>query len=250
MREERMADIIAGRQPVLEALRAGRPINRLLVAQDGGRHSLVAEILHLAQAARTPVDFVSRPVLDQVSRNAVHQGVVAYVAAKEYLSLHELVALSQERGEPPFYCILDGLEDPQNFGAILRTCCATGVHGVVTRMRRAVGLTMAVSKASAGAIEYVPVARVGNIAQCIGELQWRNVSVVGIDAGGAATYAEVDYTAPVAIVIGGEGRGLSDLVRRRCDAVVRIPMRGAINSLNASVAAAIVLYEVYRQRGW
>lgn len=250
MRERSAPDIIIGRQPVLEALKAGRPVNRLALARDSGRHSLIAEILHLAQANRIPVDFVSRLALDQVSGTASHQGVIAYTGAKEYVTLDEVVASSLQLREAPFYCIADGIEDPQNLGAILRTCCAAGVHGVITRTRRAVGLTAAVSKASAGAIEYVPVARVANITYCIAELQRQNVWVVGVDGSGDMLYTEVDYTAPVAIVIGGEGQGVSDLVRRKCDALVRIPMRGEISSLNASVAAAIVLYEAYRQRGW
>ncbi|MBN1152841.1 MAG: 23S rRNA (guanosine(2251)-2'-O)-methyltransferase RlmB [Dehalococcoidia bacterium] len=250
MRESRAPDVIAGRQPVLEALKAGRPVNRVLVARDSGRHSVVAEILHLAQLRRIPVDFVSRLVLDQASSATVHQGVLAHAGAKEYVTLDELFAVSAERHEAPFLCVLDGIEDPQNFGAILRTCSAVGAHGVVTRTRRAVGLTAAVSKASAGAIEYVPVARVSNIAYCIAELQRQGVWVVGVDGRGETLYTGIDYTSPTAIVIGGEGEGVSDVVWKKCDAVVRIPMRGDIGSLNASVAAAIVLYEVYRQRGW
>ena len=245
-----MADIIAGRQPVLEALKAERPINRLLVSQDSGRHSIVAEILHLAQSRRIPVDFVPRLSLDQASGATAHQGVLAYAGSKAYVTLDDLLAISREKGEQPLYCLLDGIEDPQNLGAILRTSNAAGVHGVVIRSRRAVGLTTAVSRASAGAIEYVPVARVSNIAYSIESLQKQNVWVVGIDGRGDSLYTDIDYTAPTAIVIGGEGAGLSDVVRRKCDMVARIPMRGDIGSLNASVAAALVLYEAYRRRGW
>jgi len=245
-----VADIIAGRQPVLEALKAERPINRLLVSQDSGRHSIVAEILHLAQSRRIPVDFVPRLSLDQASGATAHQGVLAYAGSKAYVTLDDLLAISREKGEQPLYCLLDGIEDPQNLGAILRTSNAAGVHGVVIRSRRAVGLTTAVSRASAGAIEYVPVARVSNIAYSIESLQKQNVWVVGIDGRGDSLYTDIDYTAPTAIVIGGEGAGLSDVVRRKCDMVARIPMRGDIGSLNASVAAALVLYEAYRRRGW
>ena len=245
-----MTDIIAGRQPVLEALRAGRPINRVLVARDSGRHSVVAEILHLAQLRRIPVDYVPRVVLDQEAGVGVHQGVFAYAGSKDYVALDDLLEVSRVRGEPPFYCVLDGIEDPQNLGAIIRSCCAAGVHGVVIRSRRAVGLTTAVAKASAGAVEYVPVARVSNIAYSIAALQNQNVWVVGIDGLGDCVYTGVDYTVPTAVVIGGEGGGVSDVVRKKCDTVARIPMRGNISSLNASVAAALVLYEAYRQRGW
>jgi 23S rRNA (guanosine2251-2'-O)-methyltransferase len=245
-----MPDLIAGRQPVLEALRAGRPVNRLLLARDSGRHSVLAEILHLAQSARIPVDYVPRTAMDQACGGAVHQGVLAYAAARSYVTLDDLLEESRKMGEQPLYCLLDGIEDPHNLGAILRSACAAGVHGVVVRSRRAVGLTAAVAKASAGAIEYVPVARVSNLAYSIASLQEHGLWVVGVDASGTSLYDAVDYTAPVAVVIGGEGSGLSDLVRKRCDAVVRIPMKGAISSLNASVAAALVMYEALRQRGW
>lgn len=245
-----MPDILAGRQPVLEALRAGRPVNRVLVSQDAGRHSVIAEILYLAQSRRIPVDFVPRIALDQTVTGASHQGVIAYAGAKEYVTLDDLLEVSRAKGEPPLYCVLDGIEDPQNLGAILRTCSASGVHGVVVRSRRAVGLTTAVSKASAGAIEYVPVARVNNIAYALSSLQQQNVWVIGIDGSGESVFTDIDYAVPTAIVIGSEGKGVSDVVRRKCDAVARIPMKGDIHSLNASVAAAIVLYEAYRQRGW
>ena len=245
-----MADIITGRQPVLEALKAGHPVNRLLVARDAGRHSAIAEILHLAQSARIPVDYVTRSALDQACAGTLHQGVVAYAAARSYVTLDDLFDVSRGLGEQPLYCLLDGIEDPQNLGAILRTACATGVHGVVVRSRRAVGLTAAVAKASAGAIEYVPVARVANMAYTISALQQNGVWVVGIDASGRTPYTEADYRAPTALVIGGEGKGIADLVRKKCDVVVGIPMRGNVASLNASVAAAIVMYEAYRQRGW
>lgn len=181
---------------------------------------------------------------------SAHQGVIAYAAAKDYVDLDDLLALSRKRGEPPLYCILDGIEDPHNLGAILRTADASGIHGVVIRSRRAVGLTAAVAKASAGAVEYVPVARVANIAQTIEMLKKNNVWVVGIDLGGEADYTQMDFTVPSAIVIGAEGKGVSDLVRKRCDRIASIPMKGRISSLNASVAAALVMYEAFRQRKW
>lgn len=243
-----MSDIIVGRQPVLEALRSGRPVNKILLARDVGRHSAIAEILQLSRVKHIPVEYVPSEALADAGGQTLNQGVLAYAAVKDYVGLDDLLDVSRRSGEPPLYCILDGIEDPQNLGAILRTACAAGIHGVVVRSRRAVGLTEGVSKASAGAVEYVPVARVANIAQSIEVLKAHNVWVTGIDPSGTVDFSRVDYTCPSAIVIGSEGAGISDLVRRRCDVVASIPMRGEINSLNASVAAALVMYEAFRQR--
>ena len=245
-----MTDTIEGRQPVVEALKSGRAINKIVLADNIGRHSAISEILKLARAGGIPFEFVPRQSIDGASTTSAHQGVIAYTAVKEYVALEDLLGLSRERGEPPLYCILDGVEDPQNLGAILRSAEATGVHGVIIRSRRAVGLTAAVSRASAGAVEYMPVARVANISQAIEVLKKNNVWVVGIDPAGQSRYTQVDYRVPTAIVIGGEGKGVSDLVRKRCDSLASIPMRGRITSLNASIAAALVLYEAFRQRGW
>jgi 23S rRNA (guanosine2251-2'-O)-methyltransferase len=244
-----MAQIIIGRNPLLEALKAGRPLSKILLEKNIRGHGQVVEILQLAQARRIPVEYVERPVLDRQSSSGAHQGILAYAAAREYVTLADLLALSRERNEPSFYLILDGIEDPHNLGAILRTAEATGVHGVIVRSRRAVGLTPAVIKASAGAVEYVPVARVANITQVVELLKKNNVWVVGLDRAGSLAYTQVDYKLATAIVIGGEGKGLSDLVRKRCDCLASIPMKGRITSLNASVAAAVVMYEVLRQRG-
>ena len=243
-----MADIIEGRNPVIETLKSGRPINRIVLARDIGRHGAIAEILHLSQARGIPVQYVTRRVIDESSTTSAHQGVIAYVAVKEYVALENLLIISKERKEPPLYCILDGIEDPQNLGAILRTAEASGIHGVIIRSRRAVGLTAAVAKASAGAVEYVPVARVSNISQAVVTLKRSGVWVVGIDPTGKIDYSQVDFRLATAIVIGGEGRGLSELVKKRCDSVASIPMRGKITSLNASIAAALVMYEAFKQR--
>jgi len=243
-----MADIIEGRNPVIETLKSGRPINRILLARDIGRHGAIAEILHLSQARGIPVQYVTRRVIDESSTTSAHQGVIAYTAVKEYVALENLLIISKERKEPPLYCILDGIEDPQNLGAILRTAEASGIHGVIIRSRRAVGLTAAVAKASAGAVEYVPVARVSNISQAVVTLKRSGVWVVGIDPTGKIDYSQVDFRLATAIVIGGEGRGLSELVQKRCDSVASIPMRGKITSLNASIAAALVMYEAFKQR--
>jgi len=182
--------------------------------------------------------------------NSKSQRVVAYTVGKEFVGLDDLFVVSSEKNESPFYLVLDGIEDPQNLGAMLRTAEATGVHGVIVRSRRSVGLTPAVAKASAGAIEYVPVARVVNIAQTIETLKRHGVWVVGIDMAGKLNYTRVDFKLPTAVVIGGEGKGLSELVRKRCDVVASIPMKGKISSLNVSVAVAVVIYEILKQRNW
>jgi len=243
-----MADIIAGRNPVIEALKSGRPINKILLARNTERHSAVAEILRLSQARGIPVEYLARRAIDESSPTSAHQGVIAYAAVKEYVTLEDLLNISRENNEPPLYCILDGIEDPQNLGSILRTAEASGIHGVIIRSRRAVGLTAAVAKASAGAVEYVPVARVSNIPQTIVTLKRKNVWVVGIDPAGEIDYTRVDFRLATAMVIGSESKGLSDLVQKRCDYLVSIPMRGKITSLNASIAAALVMYEALKQR--
>jgi len=247
-REGASTDTIAGRQPVLEALRSGRPINRVVLAHEVGRHSIVADILRLCRERRIPVDYVPGRSLADAAGGSVDQGVLAYAAAKDYVDLDDLLERSRIKGEAPLYCILDGIEDPQNLGAILRTADAAGVHGVIVRSRRAVGLTAGVSRASAGAIEYVPVARVPNIAQTIEGLKQLNVWVIGVDRAGSTEFTRMDYTGAIALVIGSEGAGLSDLAKKRCDMIASIPMRGEISSLNASVAAALVMYEAFRQR--
>jgi 23S rRNA (guanosine2251-2'-O)-methyltransferase len=245
-----MSDIIQGRNPVFEALKSGRSVNKILLAHNIGRHSIIAEILHLSRDKRIPVEFVDRRVIDEACDSFNHQGVIAYASIKEYVSLDDLFNESSKRNEEPLYCILDGIEDPHNLGAILRTADASGVHGVIVRSRRAVGLTSIVEKTSAGAVEYIPVARVSNISQAIQTLKQQNIWIIGVDASGKTRYTQVDYKLPTAIVIGSEGKGVSDLVRKNCDSLVSIPMRGNINSLNASVAAALVTYEAFRQRGW
>jgi len=243
-----MADIIEGRNPVIEALKSGRPLNKILLARDSGKHSTVAEILYLSRSRGIPIEYVTKNIIDRLSITRAHQGVIAYVAAREYIALEDLITISKERNELPLYCILDGIEDPHNLGAIIRTAEASGVHGVVIRSRRAVGLTAAVAKASAGAVEYLPVAKVSNISQAIETLKKSNIWVIGIDPAGEIDYSKVDFHLPTAIVIGSEGKGLADLVKKRCDYLVSIPMRGRITSLNASIAAALVMYEAFRQR--
>jgi len=243
-----VVEFITGRNPVLEALRAGRPIQKILLARNISRHSIIAQIMHLAQSKGIPVEYVPAEAFREYSVTVRHQGVIAYTAVKAYHSLEDLFRVSQGKGEPPLYCVLDGMEDPQNLGAIIRTAEASGTHGIIIRTRRAVGLTDAVAKASAGAIEYLPVAQVANIAQTIGRLKEMGIWVIGVDPGGGEDYRRVDFTTPVAIVIGGEGKGISELVKKRCDYLISIPMCGKITSLNASVAAALAMYEALRQR--
>jgi 23S rRNA (guanosine2251-2'-O)-methyltransferase len=243
-----MPDIIEGRNPVLEALRAGRPINRIILSASAQRHGVIGDIINLARRNGIPVEYVAESVIQKMSVSHSNQGVIAYAAMKDYITLDELLSISQKKKEPALYCVLDGIEDPQNLGAILRTADATGFHGIVIRSRREVGLTPVVAKVSAGAIEYVPVARVVNIAHTVEILKKAGVWTIGIDASGKQFYTQIDYKLPVAIVIGGEGEGISDLVKKRCDSLASIPMKGKIPSLNASVAAAVVMYEAYRQR--
>ena len=243
-----MPEIIAGKNPVLEALRAGRPLNKILLARNIRNDPAVTEIISHARNSRIPVEFVDRQAIDRLSLSSASQGVLAYAAAKDYVTLEDLLAIPKKRGEAALFCVLDGIEDPMNLGAILRTAGATSVQGVIVRSRRAVGLTAIVAKASAGAIEYVPVARVVNIAETIETLKKNDIWVTGIDMDGKTDFEKIDFKLPSAIVIGGEGPGLSSLVRKRCDTLARIPMKGQIASLNASVAAALVMYAAFRQR--
>jgi 23S rRNA (guanosine2251-2'-O)-methyltransferase len=244
-----MPDIVEGKNPVIELLRSGQAVNKVLIADNIRERETVNEILRLARARGIPVEWVAKQAIDRQSVTGAHQGVIAYTAVKDYLDLAELLALSAGKPEPPLYVVLDGIEDPQNLGSILRTAAASGVHGVVIRSRRAVGLTAAVARASAGAVWHMPVARVPNIPQAIQVLKEAGLWVVGVDMAGGMNYREIDFKPPSAIVIGSEGKGLSDLVKKRCDATVYIPMRQEVSSLNASVAAALVMYEAFRQRG-
>lgn len=238
-------DKIVGRNPVLEALRSGREVDRLLV-QEGAEGS-IGKILSLAKERKVPVSFAKKTLLDQKARGSSHQGVIAYVSAYRYASLDEVFRLAESRGEAPFLILLDEVEDPHNLGAIMRTAECAGAHGVVITKRRASGLTETVAKASAGAVEYVPCVRVNNMARTIEELQQRGVWVYACDMDGTSYY-EQDMKGPCALVIGNEGSGISRLVREKCDFIVSIPMVGRISSLNASNAAAILMYEIRKQR--
>ena len=217
---------IEGKNPVLDALRSGRPINKLLISNEIERHSAIAEILHLSKNKRIPVEWVSPDVIKAKSITRSPQGVIAYSSAKGYLDIHDLLEVSKDKNEPALLLLLDGLEDPQNLGAIIRTADAAGVQGVIIPERRSVGLTEAVAKVSAGAIEYVPVCRVVNLNNAIKLLKDNGIWIIGIDQQGKKRYTEIDLKLPTAIVIGGEGKGISRLVRENCDEVVSIPMKG------------------------
>jgi 23S rRNA (guanosine2251-2'-O)-methyltransferase len=245
------ADRIHGVIPVVEALRAGRRTIEHISIAEGARHERLRELLDLARAARVPVRRVPRIDLEQVTGAATHQGVVARIAAARYADADDLLdELAGRVGteDPPLALGLDGLEDPRNFGAVLRTAECAGVHGVFTTERRAVGLTDTVAKAAAGALEYVPVARVTNLARLIEQLKERNIWVVGTSGDATREYTDWDWTLPAAIFLGSEGSGLHRLVRERCDTLVRIPLVGRLESLNVGVAAGVMLFEALRQR--
>lgn len=244
--EEKQQQLIIGRNAVAEALRSGRPVDAIHVAR-GQRGGALHVILAMARENGILVKETDPRKLDAMCGGAAHQGVAAVAAAVPYAQVEDLFRLASERGEPPFLIIADEVEDPHNLGALIRTAEAVGAHGLIIPKRRAVGLTYAVGKASAGAVEYLPVARVGNLAATMEELKKRGVWIYGADMQGAC-WCEADLTGPVALVIGNEGKGLGRLVRESCDGMLSLPMRGKINSLNASVAGGILMYEVARQR--
>ncbi|GAJ40402.1 23S rRNA (guanosine(2251)-2'-O)-methyltransferase RlmB [Saccharococcus caldoxylosilyticus] len=239
-------DFIIGRNPVMEALKSQREINKIWIAEGVQRHS-VQPIIQLAKQNGVLVQYVPKKKLDQMVEGT-HQGVVAQVAAYRYYEIDDLFARASEKSEPPFFLILDELEDPHNLGSIMRTADAVGAHGIIIPKRRSVGLTATVAKASTGAIEHIPVARVTNLARTIDELKERGVWIVGTDAKAKDDYRSFDGTMPLALVIGSEGKGISRLVLEKCDFLLCLPMRGHVTSLNASVAASILMYEVYRKR--
>ena len=240
-------DVLIGRNAVTEALKSGRGINKLLVA-NGDREGSVREIVALARDRGILVEMVERSKIEGIAGGLRHQGVLAYVAPVPYAELEDILAKAEALGKEPFLLLLDELEDPHNLGALLRTADAAGVDGVLIPKRRSCPLSSTVAKTSAGAVEYVPVARIGNIAQTLKELKERGLWVVGADMDGSQEYYAANLTGPLVLVIGGEGRGVSRLTRESCDFLVQLPMQGHINSLNASVAGSILMYEVLRQR--
>ncbi|MGJ9460430.1 23S rRNA (guanosine(2251)-2'-O)-methyltransferase RlmB [Oceanobacillus sp. CF4.6] len=239
-------EMIIGKNPVIEALKSGRSVNKVFVSEHLNSN-VQKQLNQLAREAGTIVQKVPKNKLDQMDSGS-HQGVIAYVASYQYASIEDLFQLAEERKEDPFFIILDELEDPHNLGSILRTADATGAHGVIIPKRRSVGLTATVAKTAAGAMEHIPVARVTNIANTIDELKERNVWVVGTEVEATEDFRKLDGHLPIALVIGNEGKGISRLVRKKCDWTVSLPMKGEVSSLNASVACSLLLYEVYRKR--
>lgn len=239
-------ELLIGRNPISEALSSGRPIIKIMIAK-GAASGPAVEISAKARKAGIPVQEVERKKLDYMTGGAAHQGVAALCAMKEYSSVDDILALAEERGEPPFIIILDEIEDPHNLGAIIRSAECAGAHGVIVKKRRSAGLTYTAYKASAGALEYVPVARVTNIADTIDDLKKRNIWVYGADMNGE-DYRGTNFEGAVALVIGNEGKGISRLVREKCDVIVSLPLKGRINSLNASVAAGILMYKAAEKR--
>lgn len=238
-------DIIAGRNAVMEALRSGRAIDTLLVAK-GERSGSITPILAKASEKKIPIKEADSRKLDAMC-GGVHQGIIAIASVVEYATIEDMFAAAERRGEAPFFIIADEIEDPHNLGAIIRTAESAGAHGVIIPKRRSVGLTYSVGKASAGAVEYMPVARVVNLPAAIEELKQKGVWVYAADMDGEP-WCQADLSGPIALVIGGEGKGVGRLVKEKCDVVLSLPMCGKINSLNASVACGIMMYEVTRQR--
>ena len=237
---------IEGRNAVLEAFRSGKTIDRLFVL-DGCQDGPVRTIVREAKKHDTIVNFVPKERLDSMSETGHHQGVMAYAAAYEYAEVEDILKIAEEKGEPPFLFLLDGIEDPHNLGAIIRTANLAGAHGVIIPKRRAVGLTATVARTSAGALNYTPVAKVTNMAATIEDLKKRGIWFVCADMGGESMY-RLNLTGPIGLVIGNEGEGVSRLVKEKCDMIVSIPMKGDIDSLNASVATGVLAYEIVRQR--
>ena len=239
-------NMIEGRNTVLEAFRSGKPVDKLFVL-DGCQDGPVRTIVREAKKHDTLVQFVDKERLTQLSQTGRHQGVIAYTAAYEYAQVEDMLALAKERGEDPFLILLDDIEDPHNLGAIIRTANLAGAHGVIIPKRRAVGLTATVAKTSAGAINYTPVAKVTNQTKTMKELKEKGLWFVCADMGGESMY-KLNLAGPIGLVIGNEGEGVSRLVKETCDFVASIPMKGDIDSLNASVATGVLAYEIVRQR--
>ena len=240
-------DKIVGRNPVMEALKSGREIDKILIAKGTEGGSLI-KIIGKAKDKGIPIQYVERQKLNEMSEDHAHQGIIATVAAYEYSDVEDILDRAKEKGADPFILILDEIMDPHNLGSIMRTADAVGVDGIIIPKRRSVGLTATVAKSSAGAIEYVPVAKVSNIAQTIERIKEKGIWVAGADMSGANDHYNTDLKGPLALVIGNEGEGISRLIKEKCDFLVKLPMVGQVSSLNASVAAAVLMYEAFRQK--
>ena len=238
---------IEGRNSVIELLKSGKDINKLFV-QRGEKHGSILEIIKLAKNNKVIITEIDKTKLDKMSQTHNHQGVIAIIPPYEYCEVDDILEKATQKNEDPFILILDQIEDPHNLGSIIRTAECSGVHGIIIPKRRAAQVNSTVNKTSAGAAEYVKIARVNNLNETINYLKEKNIWIYGTDAQGSSYYDEQDYKGGIGIVIGSEGFGMSRLVRENCDFLIKIPMKGKINSLNASVSAAIVMYEVMKQR--
>lgn len=237
---------IEGRNACLEAFRSGKTIDKLFVL-DGCKDGPILSIVREAKKQDTLIQYVKKERLDQMSETKKHQGVIAYAAAYQYATVEEILERAKEKGEPPFIFVLDGIEDPHNLGAIIRTANLCGAHGVIIPKHRAAGLTATVARTSVGALNYTPVAKVTNIGKTIDELKEQGIWFACADMGGELMY-QANLTGPIGLVIGNEGDGVSRLVKEKCDYITSIPMKGDVDSLNASVAAGVLAYEIVRQR--
>ncbi len=244
-----MAEYIWGRHPVLEALRSRRRVLRVMVAQ-GPQDPTLTQVMDQARRVGVPVETVSRRRLDDLTKSANHQGIAAVVTPRTYAEMDDLLQRAEERGDPPLLLALDAIQDVTNLGSLIRTAEAVGAHGVILLEHRAAGLTPAVDKTSAGAVEFVPVARVTNMTRTLDDLKKRGLWVIGLDGEAETLYDKANLTGPIVLVVGNEAKGISRLVRAHCDVLIRLPMRGRIESLNAAVAGSVALYEIWRQRGF
>lgn len=245
MREE---GYVEGRNPVIEAIKGDREIDKILIAK-GSEQGSIQKIIGMAKEKKIVIQYVEKAKLDSMSETKAHQGVIALVTPYSYKTVEDIMKTAEDKNEDPLIIILDEIEDPHNLGAIIRTAECVGAHGVIIPKRRAVGLTPVVIKASAGAVEHMNIAKVSNIASTIEELKESGVWIYGTDMKGEQDYFQRDLTGPIAIVIGSEGKGIGRLIKEKCDFLVKIPMAGKVSSLNASVAASVMMYEVLRQRG-
>ncbi|HLI90292.1 MAG TPA: 23S rRNA (guanosine(2251)-2'-O)-methyltransferase RlmB [Ktedonobacteraceae bacterium] len=243
-----MAEYIWGRNPILETLHAGRQVRRLLLAEGQREAPVIKAIREEAERRHIPVEIVPRARLDQISRGAVHQGCLAQVAERKYASLEEILAAAERKNEAPFLLILDAIQDVNNLGSLLRSAEAAGMHGVIIPEHRAAEINATVVKTSAGASEHLLIARETNLTRTIEFLKRRNIWVIGLAGEARTLYTQADLTGPLALVVGSEGKGIGRLVREHCDLLIKLPMYGAINSLNAAVAGSIAVYEALRQR--
>lgn len=247
MNETKQQDIVFGKNNVTELLQSGQAVDRVFLAGDP-KNANYKKIVALCKEGGIPIVHTDVGAINKKAPNVNHQGVIAYCAQKEYASIEDILKIARERNEAPFIIVADEIVDPHNLGAILRSADAFGAHGVIISKRRAVGLTPSVAKASGGAIHYIPVARVANLVQTIQELKEKNIWVYGCDMAGQNVYYEQDYNGGVALIVGSEEAGISRLLREECDFFVRIPMKGKIPCLNASVAASVIMQEIAKQR--